>query len=91
MHIAKLRVIGICHVLIIGGIEMIKMQENNQIVKEIYKVVKCNIFYDKERFILFVYAFDATKEQVQKIKNIFTSYVDRNNLQTVYERLTIYS
>lgn len=70
---------------------MIKMQDNNQIVKEICKVIKCDIFYDKERFTLFVYAFDATKEQIQRIKNIFTSYVDRNNLQTVYERLTIYS
>lgn len=70
---------------------MIKMKEDNQIVKEISKIMKCDIFYDKERFTLFIYAFDATKEQRQKIKNTFISYVDQTNANTIYEKLTIYS
>lgn len=67
------------------------MKENNQIVKNINKITKCEIYYDADRFTLFVYAFDATKEQIQRIKNAFAAYVDRIDASTIYEKLTIYS
>lgn len=70
---------------------MIKMKENNQIVKSINKIVKCEIYYDLETFTLFVYAFNAKKEQIQRIKNAFSAYVDQTNASTIYEKLTIYS
>lgn len=70
---------------------MIKMKDNNQIVKNINKIVKCEIYYDADRFTLFVYTLNATKEQIQKIKNVFADYVDRTNSSITYEKLTIYS
>lgn len=70
---------------------MIKMKENNQIVKSTNEIAKCEIYYDADRFTLFVYAFNATRAQIQRIKNVFVSYVDRTNTSAIYEKLTIYS
>lgn len=66
-------------------------ESNNYIVKKINEIIPSDIFYDKERFTLFVYAFGCTEEQKQKIKNCFLSYIDRENLEMVYNKLTIYS
>ena len=57
---------------------MIRMSENNELFKKLSKVKSCEIFYDEERFKLFVYTDGATSENVKRMQFLFLNHIDTN-------------
>lgn len=70
---------------------MIQIKPENEIAKKINAIFSSQIYYDYSRFTLFIYADGATKEQVQKIKEITLNYIDLTNMQATYRNITVYS
>lgn len=70
---------------------MIKLNQENHICKLINSIKPSEIYYDKNRFTLFIYADNATEAEKAKMRIVFLNYIDLNNLQEVYSKIVIYS
>lgn len=70
---------------------MIKFDSKNRLYELINNIKKSEIYYDTNRFIIFVYSDNATEEERRKMQLAFLNYVDLSNLQPAYNKMVIYS
>ena len=70
---------------------MILLNKEKGIAKNINNIAASEIYYDENRYTIFVYIDFATKEQIRKIKNEFIKYIDLNNMQETYKSIVVYS
>lgn len=70
---------------------MIKLNQKNHICKLMNRIKPSEIYYDKNRFTLFIYVDNVTEAERAKMRIAFLNYIDLNNSQEVYNKMVIYS